>query len=219
MSQLAYFAGLFSEGTEVDTEIGRVVLKTRPAGTLTVTSGRVVACDPLTSPETEPFTRPVPAGSFPVTLSVAHFEDGDRRVAGALLRFAGREAATWEPALRPGDDPSELEEGEIFGYPVDSGTGCFMDEETERLVLDHMEPEAFTDALLAELERTFENTWSWANIEFDPDSGANLVAFSAGLGDDHYASYFGLDADGEVVCLVTDFALFEFDALERPASG
>ena len=218
MPQLAYFSGLFAEGQKVDSEIGRVVLGMRPAGTLTVTSGWVVACDPVSSPELEPFTRPVPAGAFPVTLSVAHFEDGDRRVAGALVRFADREAASWELALRPGDDPSELEEGEVFGYPVDSGTGCFMDESTARLILDHTDPEEFADALTAELDKTYEDTWSWANVELGPDTGANLVAFSAGVGDGFYASYFGLDADGEVVCLVTDFSLFDFDDLARPGA-
>lgn len=207
------FSKLFDDGREIETEIGRVVLRPRPAGELTLTSGRVVACDPLVYPETQPFTRAAPVGTFPVTLSVAHFEDGDRRVAGALLRFAGREAVRWELALHPGEDASELGEGEIFGYPADSGTGCFMDEETARLVTDHMDGEEFADALDAEMERTYEDTWSWANVEFDPDAGSNIVAFSTGVGDGLYASYFGLDASGEVVCLVTDFSLFEYEQL------
>ncbi|HEX8355617.1 MAG TPA: DUF4241 domain-containing protein [Pyrinomonadaceae bacterium] len=210
---LPNFSNLFAEGREIDTEIGRVALGLRAAGELTVTSGRVVACDPLAAPETEPFTRTAPAGTFPVTLSVAHFEDGDRRVAGALVRFADGEPASWEPALRPGEEPSELDEGEVFGYPVDSGAGCFMDEETARLVLEHLDEEEFAEALLAEMERTYEETWSWANVEFDPDAGSNLVAFSAGVGEGLYASYFGLDAGGRIVCLVTDFSLFEYEQL------
>ena len=205
------FSRLFEEGKAVETEIGRVALRLRPAGELTVTSGRVVACDPLALHEAEPFTRAVPAGTFPVTLSVAHFEDGDRRVAAALVRFREGAAASWELALHEDEDPSLLEEDEIFGYPVDSGAGCFIDAETVRLVEEHMEEDAFAAALGAEMERTYEETWSWANIEFDPDSGANVVAFSAGLGEDLYPSYFGLDAAGEVVCLLTDFSLFEYD--------
>jgi len=205
------FSRLFTEGREIGTQIGRVVLGLRPAGELTVTSGRIVACDPLVFSETEPFTRGVPAGTFPVTLSVAHFEDGDRRVAAALVRFRKGEAVSWELALRPGEEESELAEGEVFGYSVDSGTGCFMDEETARLVADNMDDDELADALVAELERTYETTWSWANIEFDPDTGANIVAFSTGVGDGLYPSYFGLDGAGEVVCLVTDFSLFEYE--------
>jgi hypothetical protein len=205
------FSKLFEEGKEIDTEIGRVVLRVREAGGLTLSSGRVVACDPLGPPEVEPFARVAPAGTFPVALSVAHFEDGDRRVAGALVRFGPRAPASWEPALRPGESPDELDEGEIFGYPVDSGTGCFMDAETARLVLSIPDFDDFFDALSDELEETYENTWSWANVEVA--AGHNVVAFSTGVGDGMYASYFGLDAAGEVVCLVTDFSLFEYEQL------
>lgn len=205
------FSRLFEEGKGIETEIGRVTLGLRAAGDLTVTSGRVVACDPLTSPGTEPFTRVVPVGTFPVTLSVAHFEDGDRRVAGALVRFGDGAPASWELALHPGEDPAELGEDEIFGYPVDSGTGCFMDAETARLVDQQMDAGRYADALDAELEKTYEDTWSWTNVEFDPETGANLVAFSAGVGDGRYASYFGLDAAGAVLCLATDFSLFDYE--------
>ena len=202
------FSKLFEEGKEIDTEIGRVALRPRAAGDLTVASGRVVACDPLTSPGAEPFTRAVPAGAFPVTLSVAHFEDGDRRVAGAMVRFGRGAPASWELALHPGEDPAELAEGEIFGYPVDSGTGCFMDGEAARLVLSDLDPEDFSDALAGEMEKTYEDTWSWANVGV---GAGNIVAFSAGVGDGVYASYFGLDEGGGVVCLVTDFSLFDYE--------
>lgn len=211
--ELPDFLQLFAEGKEVATEIGRVVLRVKPAGDLSVTSGRVVACDPLVSPDVEPFDRRVPDGTFPVLLSVAHFEDGDRRVAGALLRFAESAPASWELALRPGEEPSALSEGEVFGYPVDSGTGCFMDAETARLVLSGVDEEEFADALVGEMEKTYEDTWSWANVELDAGAGHNVVAFSAGVGDGLYASYFGLDEAGRVVCLVTDFSLFEFGDL------
>lgn len=205
------FSRLFVEGREIGTEIGRVTLTLRPAGQLQVTSGRVVACDPLVSPEMPPFAKAVPTGSFPVTLSVASFEDGDRRVAAALLRFSEREAVRWELALHPDEDVSDLEEGEVFGYGVDSGTGCFMDEEAARLVVEELDAEEFSDALIAEMDKTYENTWSWANLELENGKGANLVAFSTGVGDGMYASYFGLDESGEVVCLVTDFSLFEYE--------
>ncbi len=209
------FSKLFIEGREIGSEIGRVTLTLRSAGELNVPSGRVVACDPLVSPDMPPFAKDVPKGTFPVTLSVASFEDGDRRVAAALLRFSEREAVRWELALHPDEDVSDLEEGEVFGYPVDSdsGTGCFMDEETARIVVEELDEEEFSDKLVEEMEKTYEDTWSWANIEVESGKGANLVAFSTGVGDDDgmYASYFGLDESGEIVCLVTDFSLFEYE--------
>lgn len=209
--QLPDFSKLFAEGKEIATEIGRVVLRVKPAGDLSVTSGRVVACDPLVSPDVEPFDRRVPEGAFPVLLSVAHFEDDDRRVAAAMVRFTESAPASWVLALRPDEELSLLDEGEVFGYPADSGTGCFMDAETARLVLSNVDEEEFADALIGEMDQTYEDTWSWANVALDAEAGHNLVAFSTGVGDGLYASYFGLDEAGRVVCLVTDFSLFEYE--------
>ncbi len=202
---------LFEDGREIATEIGRVTLRLRDAGELTLTTGRVVACDPLTEPESEPLARAVAPGRYPVVLSVAHFEDGDQRVAAAMLRLGGGTPARWEMALWPGDDPGELGEGDIFGYGVDSGTGCFMDEEAARTLARRMgEDDSYFEQVCDELDKTYVHTWSWANIGLTP-AGANCVLFSAGVGDGLYASYFGLDAEGRPVSLVTDFSLFELE--------
>ena len=53
------------------------------------------------------------------------FDDGDERVAAALVRFADHEPASWDLALVPGQDPRILGPDEVFGYGVDSGTGSF----------------------------------------------------------------------------------------------
>jgi hypothetical protein len=204
---------LFEDGREIATEIGTATLRLRDAGELLVTSGRVVACDPFASPDAEPFTRAVPPGRYPVVLSVAHFEDDDQRVAAAMLRLGGGRPVSWELALVPGDEPAELAEGEVFGYGVDSGTGCFMDEEAARTLTQKMdEDEDYSEEMMDEMDKTYVDTWSWANFVLN-DAGANFVAFSAGVGDGLYASYFGLDAEGRAVSLVTDFSLFELEEM------
>jgi hypothetical protein len=204
---------LFEDGREIDTEIGKATLRLRGAGELVVTSGRVVACDPLTDPEAGPFARAVPPGRHPVVLSVAHFEDGDQRVAAAVVRFADARAARWELALLPGQDAGELGEGEVFGYGVDSGTGCFMDEEAAQGLLRKLdESDEYYEEIIDEMDKTYVHTWSWANVEMTP-AGANLVAFSTGVGDGLYASYFGLDDAGRPVSLVTDFSMFELEGM------
>ena len=45
--------------------------------------------------------------------------------------------------------------------------------------------------------------------ELDPESGLNLIAFSSGWGDGCYPSYWGLDAQGQATCLLTDFRVIE----------
>ena len=99
--QFPDFAKLFEDGREVESaDFGRVVLRPRAAGELVLTTGRVVACDPAVSPETEPFAVALPAGAHPVTLSVAHFDDGDQRVAGAMVAAGPGPAASIAPATR-----------------------------------------------------------------------------------------------------------------------
>ena len=204
------FSKLFEDGRVIKTAEWEVTLRGLTVCELVLPTGRLVACDPFTSPDEEPFARELPAGSFPVVLSVAHFDDGDQRVAAAMVRFGGREAVSWEMALVDEDDPAQLGEGEIFGYAVESGTGCFMDAEAAESLMDRMEQdERYFETMVAAMDENYVDTWSWANIVPDANGQANVVAFSSGVGDETYASYFGLDADGNVVSLVTDFALFE----------
>ncbi len=188
------------------------MLRARPVCELAVPTGEIVACDPFASPDAEAFARKVPAGSYPVVLSVAHFDDGDERVAAAMIKFGEGAPVRWEMALVPGEDTTELAEGEIFGYAAESGNGCFMDEAAARALAERMgREEDYIDAVLAEMDGNYVDTWACASVRPEAELPANVVAFSAGVGDGMYASYFGLDEGGEVVCLVTDFSLFEYE--------
>src|SRR5688500_16282431 len=64
----------------VDTPRGHVECFVRHAGDLILSTGRIVACDPLVFPEAEPFTIAVPPGTYPVMLAVARVSDTDQRV-------------------------------------------------------------------------------------------------------------------------------------------
>jgi hypothetical protein len=105
---------------------------------LVLPTGRIVACDPsylTTRPaEQSAYTRPVPPGRYPVLLALLA-RDGFRAdnpnrgcVACAALRFQETPVERWEMALRPGWDLSTLKPGFLFGYGVDGGNGCFVDE-------------------------------------------------------------------------------------------
>jgi hypothetical protein len=203
------FTRAFENGTEFGEDEHRATVHPHRVADLIVPSGYVVACDPLVVSEQPPFDTEVAPGRYPVVLSVAQFRaTGDLRVAYAMLRFNEREPLRWVMATRPGQDIRALPPGRIFGYGVDSGTGCFMDAAASRALLARLdEDEDFGQAIIAELESTYTPTWSWANVELDPASGLNLVCFHAGFGDGLYASYFGLDAQGAPACLVTDFAV------------
>ena len=189
-------------------------------GELVVTSGRIVVCDPLAMPDTLPLADIVPPGHYPVVLSVAESTSGDQRVAYALLRLSERPAVRWEMAIPQGRSLDSLKPGHIFGYPVDAGTGCFMDADASRALVAPMartvedkDTKVATkdagDELLALLSKTYVYTWSCANLVSDDATGANVIAFSSGWGDGFYPSYWGFDATDQRVALVTDFGVLD----------
>lgn len=183
------------------------LIRCERAGDLVVVSGYVVACDPLTCPETPAFSTRIVPGQYPVDLSVLHFGNRDQRVACARVRLTDELAVNWQLAVQQGQDIDALEDSEHVGYGVDSGTGCFMDSiVAKRLMKELEQDDDCWEALNKQLDSTYVNTWSWANTVVDNQTGANLVAFSTGSGDGFYTSYFGLNRWEELVCLVTDFA-------------
>lgn len=154
------------------------------------------------------FTLQLAPGRYPVILNVATF-DTDQRVAYAALKIAEGKVQHWEMAHVPGQDLSSLEADELFCYGVDSGTGCFMDVLAAQALRKKMDAdEHYFETLIAELDKTYVDTWSWANVEMDPDTHANLIAFSSGWGDGCYASYFGFDDAHNALILITDFGVF-----------
>jgi hypothetical protein len=215
---LAFQDGLVVESPnpEDDDDLDeRYTLQVHDLGELVVISGQIVACDPLSMPDMPPFAETVAPGRCSVLISVAESASGDQRVAFALLRLSDRPAARWENAVPQGKSLGELKAGDVFGYGVDAGTGCFMDVATARALValakaaaargDYEDNSGLTDALMA----TYVNTWSWANLVVDPASGANVIAFSSGWGDGWYASYWGYDISDQRVALITDFGVVD----------
>lgn len=192
---------------------GRIHVRQVEIGDLVLSSGKVVACDPSNlewERDTVPFVRIAPAGSYPVILSLAAFGAQDagaaRRVACAMVRFRAAKPVTWEMAVRPGQDASTLPAGKFFGYGVDAGMGCFIDNDTLQTVRKQDEDEFYHERILGGMSQGGQYR-DWANIVVDPESGSNLVVFLSGYGDGAYASFWGIGAAGELCCLVTDFAL------------
>ncbi|WCD81472.1 DUF4241 domain-containing protein [Pseudomonas sp. TUM22785] len=198
------FDAAFTEGYQVQVEGQDYRLHTQAIGELELPTGQLVACDPLVSCD-GPFTQAVPKGRYPLQLAIARIGD-DERVAFARIVFAPGPATRWEMALVKGQDPNTLAPDEFFGYGVDSGTGGFMDAAALRSyeARRDQEGEAFDKRLFAELDKTYQHTRSWYLL---PTDAGNVALFSSGYGDGAYPSYFGYDADGRLVAVVTDFLL------------
>ncbi len=187
---------------------------TRNLGKLHLSTGRIVVSDPFTFFDEKPFVINIDKGSYDVILSIARIiENYDEtkfrheRVAFAMLKFNENRPVRWEPALRENDDVSKSSEGTFFGYGVDSGTGCFMDIETQAILNDLLfdEEYKFFDFLVNKMLNNQSSGGNWLNYDFEGLPENNLIAFSSGWGDGGYASYFGFDQDNQPACLVTDF--------------
>lgn len=200
-------AAAFGNGT-VAAPRGPVACFVRHVGDLILSTGEIVACDPLVFPEAEPFTVGVAPGAYPVLLAIAQVSETDQRVAFAKLQFESGDPVTWQMAVVHGQDPSTLEPDHIFGYSVDAGTGCFMDRAAAALLADRMSgDDEYYETIIDAMEKTDVPTWSYATVRPSAQHEDNCVAFSSGWGDGVYASYFGYSAAGTLTCLVTDFAV------------
>jgi len=174
-------------------------------GQLSLPSGRIVAADGFIMFDAKPFSRTVKPGAYPVTVAVAQL-GGDQRIAFAQIRFLDRRISKWEMAVTDGQDPSKLKEDEIYAYGVDSGTGSFADIGAQE-VLSARDARKLVDDVMKEMKKVYEPTRDWVVVNTPKGSA---VLFSSGWGDGGYASYFGLDDNGEPVVLVTDFQVIDW---------
>lgn len=200
-----YLALAFVNGRKVSNgDLGEFTLFQHPIGDLILPTGQLVACDPFVAPVSVPFNLPAPTGRFPVVLTIADFGH-DQRVAFATIRFENELPVTWKMMATGSNDPATLEPGQHFGYAVDSGTGCFMDHSAAQALFAKMkaEPEYYK-FMIAEMQKTYRHTWDWLNL---PMGEANVIAFHSGLGDGIYATYAALNADEQVVAVVTEFGV------------
>ena len=169
-----------------------VDIECQEADALALPTGRIVACDGLI-PSLEPFAEAVTPGTYPVILSMAIF-DYSYWIACAMLRFSDAMPVSWKSA-----DPSDQNKLHGIGYGVDTGTGCFAD-------LSAMKILSADEAKYKQLkERVCQPNSDWIN--FRVDDRCNVIVFSSGAGDGRYPSYFGYDAEGNLVCLATDFGI------------
>ena len=58
------------------------------------------------------------------------------------------------------------------------------------------------------LDATYSHTRSWAQLDLDPPNEVNVVAFSSGIGDGLYPTYFGFKEETPV-CVMTEFILLD----------
>jgi hypothetical protein len=199
-------------------------LRSLEVATLHLPSDTILATDPFWSDMTPPFSQKVAPGDYPVVLSLTRREQNESEdVAAAKVVFSSNEVVRWELALADGEDLGQLEAGKTMGYMVDSSTASFSGPESAKVFMEKMYPAAqgnqLNESYLNELSQASEahaNEGAWLSHQPDLDSPNNIVMFASGYGKGSYGSYWGYDANGQVVCLITDFAIFAIEDLPIP---
>lgn len=210
-----HLSNAFTDAAKYQVDGAQITVGSLSIGSLNLPSGEVIATDPFTSPDTAAFTRKVPPGQYPVILSLASFADTDWAViAAAKIDFTGAEPVTWQLAIVSGQDPNDLKAGELFGFPVDSGTAAFLSPQSARLHEKRLFrllgiPDLTYIQDLSDQMDSNKATGYWIMVDLEPESQFNAAFFSSGYGDGFYASYWGFDAAGNLACLVTDFGVLE----------
>lgn len=184
-------------------------------GAIDLPSGRLAAGDGIKL-DGGTFVPTVPAGRYPLQVVVARFADDTERVAFVQVKFSDRNATDWSNAIFEGDDAGPLEEeDELSGYEVESGLACLFD---ARALQSYGQELAQSPRLRSDLEGMLAQNrraaWSWAWVRTPVGSG---VLVTSGSGAGFYGSYWGKDASGTIVSLVTDFELLDWVGLpEEP---
>jgi hypothetical protein len=204
------FALAFQDGATIaDAQGTLATMRVQSLGELVAPSGQIIACDPLTAIEPQPFAQHIAPGRYPVLASVAALANGDQRVACAMLRLSDVPVVRWEMARLKGQESITLQTGEFFGYSIDAGVGCFMDAQAATALDAHYDSdESYDEALIDAMEANRAQPLDYANVALDDESGVNVIMFESGWGDGVYGSYWGYDASDAPACLVTDFSVF-----------
>ena len=184
------------------------LIEPHPLGDLTLPTGQLAAFDPgVTDEDDEPFSVTVPPGRYRAVGWVAVLEKEDRewqrRVAALQVVIRDEPVASWELALVDGDEPDTLDEGEFYGYGVDTGAGAFADLTVSR-ALARWDAEEFEEAFDPD-EFPEEPVPGLFDRVIDERTGGNLIMVESGWGDGYYPTFIGRTESGEVACFVTDF--------------
>ncbi|MEV0615109.1 DUF4241 domain-containing protein [Nonomuraea sp. NPDC050404] len=216
----ADFSAIFKEGARYQWPSGDILrIELREAGKLQLPTGYLVARDNSTSviepsDVTQAFVDRVSSGGYPVVLAIANFEKpvyGARpRVAAAKVVISQAVTVSWEPALRPSQKVADLAPDSFYGFPVDSGQGCYLDVSLLPFLQAAQRDETQLDIARDEV---MENCHAELT---DPQTGGNVLLFDCGMGDGLYPTWTGRAADGSITCFATDLELLSHSSGSLP---
>lgn len=192
---------------------------------ISVVSGRLTAMDYSAADfagwyDTLVYTENIPNGEYDVKASVVDYGKGGHRIAAAKIEFTHETPVTFKMALCEGQDISELDDGEFYGFSVDSGFALIADSQVFDeycAVLKDFGKEnnaefPSIDYYETHLEGLLQNAYDkYPGYDLDfidftvPGTEHHMIFLSSGYGDGTYPVYFGYSENGELCCAVAQF--------------
>jgi len=216
------FWSALREGKCAGNSEGFFVLSLVDCGWLTMPTGRLVACDPFVCLEKtgNPHVL-VPPGRYRVVVTLADVSgsgDGSHfREAYATLILDEAATEVKRRMITPLSDgascPAEMtEEGDYYGFPVDAGTACFVDDGAVTTAMpdgdwfENLFENDSSDCWFSRMDDPGHIRVGIANISLPlGKNGENIVIFHSGWGDGSYPVIGGYDASDRLVRVHIDF--------------
>lgn len=223
--KLAYKSDLeayFSQKT-----IGKMAVDVMDIGTVNFPTGKIFACDPLVElQDALPYIQTIPSGTYPVKICVVPSEKYGNRYACVKVEVSREKPVRYELAITGNENlDEELNDGDFFGFGVDSGMGCVADIKTQSAFKTYWNKRLEEDSDIDPYNDLFEDLLEenakahpkyqrsggdWLNWTV-PNTDLNLPIFASGWGDGDYPVYFGFDAKGEVCAVYVHFIDIELE--------
>lgn len=186
-------------------------------------TGEIVLADPLAYLGGKYETcldRRIPAGRYPVTLSILRSPLVGLRVAAAKVTVGEGPAVRYEIAMPKGYRIEDLGKPRVWTFfGVDTGLACITDQALSEAYAsfmgkwqaEHPGQNKFTDYFAPLFENSYQEApqvqapggsfllWTL------PDPAYQMPLFSSGMGDGIFSAYWGLDESGAPVELVVPF--------------
>lgn len=198
-------------------------LYTLPMGYVTFPTGRIVACDPLTSLSAIDngfYVRAVAPGTYPIETKVAEMDTDYYRYVLTRVRFKDTNPVNYELALKGHENLDDLQDGESFvGFPVDAGLATIVDIETveaykafdKQWYAAHQDGYIYDDyfselfKLNAIAYPTFQRPdGDWINFRI-PHTDLTVPMIQSGFGDGLYPVYWAFDEEGDICQIIIEF--------------
>lgn len=195
----ARLPSLFVPGAELPGKREPIALRRSEVGELTLPTGRIVTGDAIATLDFAPFTRVAPTGVFPVDVAIAQLSADVAQIAAVRIAFSQAPIASWELATGGTGAATASPDG-TAGYTA-----------TLALLADAQAVPRFA----AYVDGSASGEWwydvaftegkGWRHACFAPDATQQETCVLVSTGEGVLASYWGLDAAGAPVALITDF--------------